>query len=158
MAKLKWNLVYSDFNPETGVSEVHINTSLGVFKGKSYLHEEDKDIASKFQGCRYAEMRAVSHYVAALIKELKVKYDTLLNLSNDFKDIKIYRENKYTNILNSKLKNLDIQIKDLELYKKKLDESVYYLMKNYRDEVNGLKDKLEQLNKKTKKVQEPTEE
>lgn len=148
---MKWKMTFSEYDPETGISKVWIRTDLGTFSGTSYLHEEDKDIASKFQGCKYAEMRAVSKYVGAKIKNLKLRYNALVDVSNNFKAIKNYKENKYTKILGSKIYNLDEQIKDYELYKKMLDKSIYYQMEHYRDELGKLKEKIEK-NKK----QEPT--
>lgn len=146
---IKWTLKYSFYDSISGVSEAHINTNLGTFKGKAFLHEEDEDIESKFQGCKYAEMRAVSKYVSALIKNAQIKYDTLLSLTNDFQNINIYRENKYTKILKNKLDNAYNNLKNLKEYKQNLDKNIYKMMSGYREEVNNFR-------KEIKERQEPT--
>ena len=52
----------TNYNAETGISTAWIATDLGDFYGEAKLAPEDKDIASSFAGCRYAEMRAIIKY------------------------------------------------------------------------------------------------
>ena len=77
-------LLYSHYDPETGVSIVRIQTSEGMFKGKARVHPDDQDIASSYTGCRYAELRAYikfCKYKARLlqhsIKELTKVYNQI---------------------------------------------------------------------------------
>jgi len=141
---IKWKMLYADYDQDTGISKVWIRTEIGTFSGTAYLHDEDRDIASNFEGCRYAEMRAVIKYVHTKVKTLKVKYSALLDVDNSFKATKPYVENKYTRILDNKLNNLDNQIKDLELYEEKLKQSLYYQMSNYRKTKEILNKKIEE--------------
>lgn len=70
-------IIYSNFDKDTGISIVKIQTPLGVFTGKSTLREEDKPYISSIAGCRYAEIKAHIKAVDAQIKELKIALNTL---------------------------------------------------------------------------------
>ena len=62
-------LIESIFNDSTGVSFCTVKYKNNFYTGISKLHPEDEDagLASKYTGCRYAEMRAE-------IKALKDEY------------------------------------------------------------------------------------
>lgn len=81
------------FDQESGISTVIIDTDLGVFTGKSTLHEEDRDIKSIFQGCKYAEMRAMIKYGKEKIKLLKIKVKTLEEIINGMEKLNDYDKN-----------------------------------------------------------------
>lgn len=51
-------LVYAKYDKETGISKVWIKNKYGVFMAKSRLHEDDREFASEYIGCRFAEMKA----------------------------------------------------------------------------------------------------
>ena len=51
-------LVYSKYDKESGISKVWIKNKYGVFMAKSRLHEEDREFASEYIGCHFAEMKA----------------------------------------------------------------------------------------------------
>ena len=87
---MKWKIKEASFNEDTGISYVEIETELGNFSGKSYLHEEDKDIASHFEGCRYAELRALIKYIKAHIRKQQIKVDTINNIINNMEQLKDY--------------------------------------------------------------------
>lgn len=65
---MKFNLktIDSAFDENTGISKTTILTDIGKFTGSAKLHPDDKEYASRYAGCRYAEIRAT-------IKYLKVK-------------------------------------------------------------------------------------
>ena len=82
--KEKIDLIYSNYDENTGVSTVTIDTALGRFTGTSVLREEDKEIASNYCGCRYAELKAVRNYLKVLLRVAKAELKTLVNLYNAF--------------------------------------------------------------------------
>ena len=56
-------LIKSNYDEESGVSYVELNTDLGKFYGYAFLNkEEDADIASAYFGCELAEMDATLQY------------------------------------------------------------------------------------------------
>lgn len=60
-------LVNSFFHKHTGISICEVKYKGELYDGKARLHPEDAELASKYTGCRYAEMRAE-------IKALKAEY------------------------------------------------------------------------------------
>lgn len=60
--KSKTKLVYSNYDPESGISIARIQTPHGTFKGKARVHPKEADIASSYAGCKYAEIRAYIKY------------------------------------------------------------------------------------------------
>ena len=79
------NLIYATYNKESGKSEVCIDTDLGRFYGETILYPEDKDLASRYEGCKYAELKALRKYSTARIRILKEQLNTLLSLENSYK-------------------------------------------------------------------------
>lgn len=56
-------LIKSNYDEESGMSYVELNTDLGKFYGYAFLNkEEDADIASAYFGCELAEMDATLQY------------------------------------------------------------------------------------------------
>ena len=56
-------LIKSNYDEETGISCVELDTDLGKFYGYAFLNkEEDADIASAYFGCELAEMDATLQY------------------------------------------------------------------------------------------------
>lgn len=45
--KSKTKLVYSNYDPESGISIARIQTPYGTFKGKARVHPKEADIASR---------------------------------------------------------------------------------------------------------------
>lgn len=82
---MKIKLIESYYNQETGISYAKINTDYGEFEGYAKLHEEDKEIASKYAGCQYAETRAVLKYMRNRIKILTYQIKALINYQKQIK-------------------------------------------------------------------------
>lgn len=87
---MKIKITSSNFNKETGISKVTINTPLGEFTGIAKLHEEDKNIMSEFAGCQYAEMRAILKYIKKKIQILNWKIESLENYQKVWKSKATY--------------------------------------------------------------------
>lgn len=105
------HLIKADYNENTGVSNVMIDTDLGAFIGQAKLHDEDKDYASKYTGCRYAETRAT-------IKYLKMKQKYILG------QLKVLHMIKETNEIDRLILKLDKELNDVELAIKFSQESL----------------------------------
>jgi len=88
----KYNVKYSDYNSVSKTSYVIITTYLGEFTGTAKLHEEDKDIESRFFGCEIAEMRAGLKFLKAQKKILKNEYQTLYRLNEKLNKMKDYNK------------------------------------------------------------------
>lgn len=114
-------VIYSNYDKETGLSQVKIKTELGVFYGVSELAEEDRPIASNYAGCRYAEQKAIIKYLKAKKAILASQIKTLQSCENAMKATKGYNDKsvetkafkKYKYILIKKKQNLENSIKTL---------------------------------------------
>ncbi len=91
--KIQMKTVESDYNEDTGISTVKLSTDIGIFEGYAKLHPEDKDIASRFAGCRYAEMRAGIKYMKAKARETKQVLDSLTKIYKNLKQMNSFDKN-----------------------------------------------------------------
>lgn len=118
---MKPRLMYSDYNPKTGLSAVVIKTENGCFRGTSQLNIEDKDIASRFAGCDYAFSKAVRKSLKQDIKNINLKIKTLLDFEKTLKNMKSYnpysfemkRLRKEVYILNKQKKDIEKEIQGI---------------------------------------------
>ena len=85
---LKIKTTYSNFNKETGISTTVILTDLGHFLGIARLHPDDKETASRYAGCRYAEMRATTKYIKAKKKAIQEEIKLLKEIEEDIENPK----------------------------------------------------------------------
>ena len=118
---INYKMIYSDFNEDTGVSIVVIQTPNGTFKGKARACPEDKKYLSSYAGCKIAEMRAEIKCLKMQKKILKSKIDVLNQLlcSISFKSRErtsiLFKTQKiktdYDSIVNQ-IKELEKSIKD----------------------------------------------
>lgn len=58
-------IIVAEYDEETGISTVSIDTSWGVFTESAILHEEDKDVANRWDGCRFANYKCIADKYAA---------------------------------------------------------------------------------------------
>ena len=79
-------LIYSNYDPETGISIARIQTPHGTFKGKARVHPNDINIASHYAGCKYAEIRAYIRYYKFLAKLKQSAIEEIKKLYNKFYD------------------------------------------------------------------------
>lgn len=134
---MNWKLYDANFDEETGISTASIITDLGIFNGKSKLHEEDKDISSKFTGCKYAEMRAVIKYGKMIARIQKEKVNNLKLLINNLEKINNY--NSKSAEARFIRKTYFMELEKLNKYNKNLKglkEKLYNNIKNYRENYN----------------------
>lgn len=84
----KTKLVYSNYDPETGISIARIQTPHGTFKGKARVHPKEADIASSYAGCKYAEIRAYIKYYKFLAKLKQSSIEEITKLYNQLSQCK----------------------------------------------------------------------
>ncbi len=131
----------------TGLSIVTIQTELGEFSAKAKLNkEEDKDIASRFHGCKIAEARAILKYLKQRRKNLKTKLNTLRTLNSNLIQLKNYnndsiearyiRKQCYIELKN--LKHMDMTIENIE-------KLINNLIVNFRNEKSDFINKINKM-------------
>lgn len=82
----------AEFDEVTGESFVIMKTDIGNVIGKAYLHPEDKDVVSKFQGCRIAEYRAWIDYATEKMRILRIEIKALTDLEKIYISLKDYNK------------------------------------------------------------------
>lgn len=82
----------AEFNEFTGQSFVIMETEVGTATGHAYLHPDDKDVVSKFQGCRIAEFRAWITYANEKMKLLRIEIKALTDLEKIYISLKDYNK------------------------------------------------------------------
>ena len=110
--KIHMKTIGSEYDEQTGLSTVTLATDLGLFDGFAQLHPDDKEIASHYAGCRYAEMRAGIKYMKAKVRVAKYKLEPLYKIYNELKQQKSYDENnKGIKLLQKEIYILEDEIK-----------------------------------------------
>ena len=72
---MKDKIMFADYNSETGESTVQLLTKWGTFTHTVRVDDEDKDIANRWDGCRFA------HYLC-LIDKYRAKGKAFIERSN----------------------------------------------------------------------------
>lgn len=139
---MKFNLVESHYNSDLGHSIVTIKTKHGNFTGTSQLYDEDKEIASSFRGCQYAEMKAIRKAYKAEIKEIDLKIKTLKDFEKVLKNMKEYNENSF------EAKRLRKEIYLYQKKKAKIKETIEAITKTMLGGMEGYPQEVEKLRKK----------
>lgn len=139
---MRFNLVDSKYNKDFGYSIVTIKTKYGNFTGTSQLYDEDKEIASSFRGCQYAEMKAVRKAYKAEIKEIDFKIKTLKDFEKVLKNMKEYNENSF------EAKRLRKEIYLYQKKKAKIKETIEAITKTMLGGMEGYPQEVERLRKK----------
>lgn len=122
--KEKYDLIYDNYDKETGISTVIINTSLGEFDGYAFLHELDRDYGSRFVGCEYAELRAVNKFLKEenRIYAICIKYAQKLRaMVKDKEDKKLIKS------------EIDCLVEKMKTNKKQIKENRAYIVKKDKD-------------------------
>ena len=85
---MKYKLIESHWDPNTGISDALISCEYGTFIGHAYLHPEDEKYASRFLGCEIAERRAYLDALKVKMSYLDAKLDILIELESRFEDLR----------------------------------------------------------------------
>ena len=149
---MRYKLLYSNFNKETGTSKVIIRTPLGDFEGHTKIHKEDQDIQSIFQGCRYAEIRAIIKYYKEKLKIQKNKIITLEQIIKGMEKLNNYNKNS----LEARYlrKQYYIQKSIFKKYQKEIENSendLLNVMQNYRKDYEKF---IEKISKEKESIEE----
>lgn len=133
-------LIYSNYDPDTGISIARIQTPHGTFKGKARVHPNEINIASHYAGCKYAEIRAYIKYYKFLAKLTQSTIEEVTKIYNKLDQCKDI-PNKATYILRDHLDAL-----------KKEKETYLNTAKEYGEEINALIEERSKILKKINKA------
>lgn len=114
-------VIYSNFDAVTGQSTVTIQNKYDIYTGTAQVHPDDLDYASRYAGCRIAELRA----------EIKILKD------------EIQRDK----IALSALQTLDKELRSYypEDYNLKIQKHIYKQIKYYTNEINFLQKEIKNI-------------
>lgn len=80
-------LINSYYIPETGESQVTLANRYGQYTGMAFVHPEDKNTASQFTGCRFAERRAYIKSFEDKIRRYKIQRKALESFEKDLNNV-----------------------------------------------------------------------
>lgn len=131
--------ISSSYDKDSGTSYVTVQHLGKKFKGIAHVHPDEKEYASEFAGCDYAEIRAMIKAYKYERKIAKIKSDEAIDFVKSclcYKDFnkddpsaivvkrqlqkRIDRVNKITNKINILINILDEKIKQRSEYHKKI--------------------------------------
>lgn len=92
MKNINIELSDSVYDEKTGISKVIIECELGRFEGIAKLSPEDREagLASRFEGCKYAETRAIIKCLKALRMRKKSELKALEDLEKILISLKTF--------------------------------------------------------------------
>lgn len=136
-------LIESYFNETLGKSISVVKHRKKQYYGYAWIHPEDKEIASKYTGCRYAEMRAEIKALKAEHKKEKAACEEcrkFVKACSQYKNFdkdsstakamyrqlnrRIKRVNDLADQINQKVQDLEIAIKQKDIVHKALERKV----------------------------------
>ena len=127
----------------TGLSFAYIRHLNNAFIGKAKLHPDDKDKASKFAGCEYAEIRAT---IKALKYEKSIKKANYKNLENFVKACGTYKNfDKESKTAKAVYRQLNRKKREIE----KIDENIKLLQDELRKKIKLRDEMYDKLNSRT---------
>lgn len=88
--KLKYKVIFADYDFKSMLSRVTIQTDIGKFDGYCKVHKSDKEYASKLTGVRYAEQKAVMKYIHKMYQRSSAQLQGFARIYNDLFQIKRY--------------------------------------------------------------------
>lgn len=107
--------------------------------GKSRLHKEDKDYASSYAGCRFAEMKAIIKTYKRKVQNLKLRLKELIYFQSMLEQTKGYNSEsiearklrKRIHLLKEEIKNeehnIDVYEENFQKEIKQRDASIKFL-------------------------------
>ena len=118
--------IKADYNSVDGISGVIIEHLGQNFSGFAWVHPDDKENASEFAGCEYAEMRATIQALKYELKLEKKAYKECLNFVKACKCYKKFNEDDDTakvmyRQLNRRKVKVEILQKRIEMIQEELD-------------------------------------
>lgn len=110
-------MVYSDFDPISGISTVILQKGEYFFEGEVQLHEEDVPYASSYAGCAFAEIKAEIEYMKFKVDAARDKLKTLQILYSQMEDLKEFSAYKHSRPVRHLRKQVHMAQKDLDTAK-----------------------------------------
>lgn len=104
----------SDYNPETGFSIVAIQKGSRTYLGMTKLHDEDRDVASSYAGCTFAEIKARIAMAKDDYKTEGAKLETLENLYGQMTQLRNWENEKHSRMARYTRKMIKMQTKKVE--------------------------------------------
>jgi len=143
--KIQMKTIASEYSEETGLSSVTIATDIGLITGYASLHPEDAEIASRYAGCRYAEMRAGIKYMKSKAKIAKYQLEPLKRIYNELTNKKNYDiNNKGIKLLEKEIYTLEDDITTYNTHVQTLNERLQKAIETrpniVKDMINRKKD------------------
>lgn len=152
---MNWKIKDAYFDKKLGFSAVVISTRLGVFTGTSQVHPDDKDIASEFEGCHYAEGRAAIEYLKEEKRIAIIKLATLKNVYQSYEQMKYFSANKKEiKILKAKIKDCEEKLNEITRGIEGIKKHIEYSIENYRKDKEEFYNIINQKKEKKKLVPE----
>ena len=111
MSKIDYKFLDSEYDEIQGLSSVVIKMNGELFEGKARLHPDDKEKASAYAGCRFAEKRAYIKGLKSLLKEEREKCDLYRNFVKSCENYKNW--DRESPIAKDVYKQLNIRIKEV---------------------------------------------
>lgn len=114
----------ANFDIDSGISTVTIDSKYGTFSGTCRCHDSDMPKASRFFGCKIAELRAYKKAMKSQLHDYKVEYkvmrsfvDTLSQMRNfDPKSAGYYHAKKSMRIIAAKIENQKKNLEAIDAY------------------------------------------
>lgn len=117
-------LIYSNFNKDTGESEIIIQNKYGRFSGKAKIHPKDQEHKSNFVGYRLAQNRAQIKFLQTKCKQQKIMLKTIQNFNKELHKYCSFIDPKIQHRINLKLRDYNNNIKNLKLEISQLEEDL----------------------------------
>ena len=140
----------TSYDESTGISKAWIATDLGDFFGEAILSPEDKDIASSFAGCEYAEIRAILKYAKLKIRILKYQLEPLLRTKKNYEKTNF---SKRCSIPNPAIIMIDKEIERLQDILSTITSNMNNLQSKLDTDINTRREIVEHILKKKEQKQ-----
>lgn len=138
---MKYKITRGEYDKNTGISTVTIDTKIGTFTGTSKIRKEDLPFESIYFGCQIAEMKAVIKMLKKQKSILSIEKETL----ERFRKISLYNCGDFDTGLficgevDDQIINIDEKRKELDRRIAIIGESIVKSISS-RDEINKKKE------------------
>lgn len=135
-------MIYSNYDKGTGISTVTLRTQFGDITRTTKLHEDDKEIASTYAGCQYAELKCLSVYMKKMAVAIQYQINGLMNLKDRIECTKAFDKDNINWEVKTLYKEINRLKKERTFYKKASKDlyvSILQQDKNRLDFINKFK-------------------
>lgn len=144
-------LLKSDFNRETGISTVVINTDIGSFEGKAKADDYDMESPSSFAGCQLAELRALKKYTKEKFSILKRINESLFKMIEEIQTHPDYATNYPFTAIKIIENEINRNLYEMEKWcnlNKTLESDIKNFYINYEKKLKLLDEKIKKIKEK----------